>query len=224
MRALVVVLLAATGCMLPGGHLLAPPEPVAIQQPPPPPPGSLWHPEQAANYPLTDLRAHFPGELLTVVISEASTGKKDASTAVKASSSIAANVQDFFGLPATLFKFLPSSFNPASIVQAETDRSSSGDGTTSRDGTLTANITVHVVSVDAAGNLYVKGDKIVSVNREDQHIVLTGIVRPEDIASDNSIASSRLADARIDYYGRGTVGDKQGTPIVQRLMDWVWPF
>ena len=52
----------------------------------------------------------------------------------------------------------------------------------------------------------------------------TGTVRPEDIASDNSVASSRLADARIDFYGRGTLGDKQGTPLVHRLYDWIWPF
>jgi flagellar L-ring protein precursor FlgH len=49
-------------------------------------------------------------------------------------------------------------------------------------------------------------------------------VRPEDIQSDNSILSSRLADARIDYYGRGVVADKQGVPLVHRLMDHIWPF
>src|SRR5439155_1307606 len=74
------------------------------------------------------------------------------------------------------------------------------------------------------GNLYVRGDKIVSVNRENQHIVLSGTVRPEDIASDNSVLSSRLADARIDYYGSGVVGDKQNVPLTHRLFDWVWPF
>jgi flagellar L-ring protein FlgH len=49
-------------------------------------------------------------------------------------------------------------------------------------------------------------------------------VRPEDILPDNTILSSRVADARISYYGYGSVGDKQGTPVGQRLFDWLWPF
>jgi flagellar L-ring protein precursor FlgH len=70
----------------------------------------------------------------------------------------------------------------------------------------------------------VRGDKVIRVNREDQYIVLSGTVRPQDIAADNSVLSTRLADARIDYYGRGVVADKQGVPMVHRLFDWIWPF
>jgi len=103
-------------------------------------------------------------------------------------------------------------------------RQSDGEAETTRRGSLTASITVRVDAVDSTGNLYVRGDKVVSVNREQEHILLTGLVRPEDIASDNSVLSSRLADARIDYYGRGVVGDKQNVPLVHRLFDWLWPF
>lgn len=186
--------------------------------------GSLWHPEMAANYAFLDVRAHFPGDLLTVVISENSKGKKTAKTDGSAESSISASVQDFFGLPASAVKLLPSGFDPEMIVTAETQRSNKQDAETTREGQLTASITVRVVDTDATGNLRVQGDKIVTINSEDQHIVLTGIVRPEDIAPDNSVLSSRLADARISYYGYGSVGDKQGTPLGQRLFDWVWPF
>src|SRR5207245_7040985 len=118
----------------------------------------------------------------------------------------------------------PRGCNPQSVGTAETKRSSKGDGTRTREGALTGNITVRVVALDPNGNLDVRGDKVVSVNRENQHIVLSGTVRPEDIASDNSVASSRLADARIDYYGTGVVGDKQNVPLTHRLFDWVWPF
>lgn len=186
--------------------------------------GSLWHPELASNYAFLDVRAHFPGDLLTVVVSENSKGKKAATSDGSAESSLAASVQDFFGLPASMVKFLPGGFDPEAIVTAETNRSNKQDAATTREGQLTASITVRVVDVDATGNLRVQGDKIVTINSEDQHIVLTGIVRPEDIAADNSVLSSRLADARISYYGYGSVGDKQGTPLAQRLMDWVWPF
>ena len=219
---LALLLLAA--CARVASIPVPPPAAVALQPPPPPPNGSLWHPELAANYPLLDVRAHFPGDLLTVVVAEQSQGKKDATTETTGESSISASVEDFFGIPAAAVKFLPNGFNPQSVVKAETKRSSKGDGTTTREGALTANITVRVVALDPNGNLYVRGDKIVSVNRENQHIVLSGTVRPEDIASDNSVLSSRLADARIDYYGSGVVGDKQNVPLTHRLFDWVWPF
>jgi flagellar L-ring protein precursor FlgH len=220
-----LILVALAGCIHRRPMPPPPPSPdIAYGHPTVPPTGSLWHPELASNYAYQDVRAHFPGDLLTVTISEQSSGKKNATTDTSAESSISANVQDFFGVPASAVKILPSGFNPESIIKATTARASKGTGETTRTGTLVGSITVTVVAVDANGNLRVQGDKVVSVNREDQYMVLTGTVRPEDIATDNSVLSSRLADARIDYYGRGTVGDKQGTPLVHRLYDWIWPF
>ena len=81
-----------------------------------------------------------------------------------------------------------------------------------------------VVGVAPNGNLKVQGDKIVTLNRENQVIILTGMVRQEDISADNSVLSTRLADARVSYKGYGSVSDKQGVPLVHRLFDWVWPF
>ena len=217
----------AAGCQFPLRRPPLPPPPppelVALGETPPGT-GSLWHPELAANYAFIDVRAHFPGDLLTVVIAEQAQGKKDGSTVTNATSSIAASVQDFFGIPASAVHLLPSGFNPESIVQAQTKRDSTGTGETKRTDSLTASITVRVLAVDQGGNLHVQGDKVVRVNREDQYIVLSGTVRPVDIGTDNSVLSSRLADARIDYYGRGSVGDKQGVPLVHRLFDWMWPF
>jgi flagellar L-ring protein precursor FlgH len=213
---------ALAGCQPPLPPPLPPPPPPPPA--PPPPNGSLWRPERADNYLALDVRAHFPGDLLTVIVSERSTGSKDANTEAGARSSISASVEDFFGIPSSKVRFLPKGFNPTSIVKAETARDSVGEAETSRSGTLSASITVRVDAVDAAGNLHVRGDKVVSVNREQEHIVLFGTVRPEDIAPDNSVLSSRIADARIDYYGRGVVGDKQNVPLTHRLFDWIWPF
>jgi flagellar L-ring protein FlgH len=225
MRPLVsAVAIALAGCMRP--LALPPPPPPMVALPPPPPssPGSLWRAERADNYPFVDVRAHFPGDLLTVVVSETAKGNSNGTTDASGASSIAASVQEFFGIPAAMVKFLPGDFNPEQIVQAETKRSSKGDAETTRQGSLAASITVRVVDVEPNGNLRVQGDKEVSVNGEHEHIVLLGIVRPEDIAPDNSVSSTRLADARIQYYGRGTVGDKQNVPLVHRAFDWIWPF
>ena len=222
---LLIVAVALLGCGPRRPKLPPPPPPeIALLNPSTPVPGSLWRPELAANYAFVDVRAHFPGDLLTVVVAEESSGSKDATTDTSSESSISASVEDFFGIPAAAVKFLPKGFNPEQVVKASTARSATGEGETKRNGSLTANITVRVVAVDQNGNLRVQGDKVITVNREEQYIVLTGTVRPEDIAADNSVSSARLADAHIDYYGKGTVGDKQGTPLVHRLFDWLWPF
>jgi flagellar L-ring protein precursor FlgH len=213
----------ATGCYAPPRALPLPPN-VAIAAPQAPTSGSLWHADLASNYLFGDVRARFPGDLLTVVIAENAEGKKDASTQGQRDSSISASVDDFFGLPASAARLLPTGFNPSSIMTAQTKHSWKGDGSTSRTGTLTASITVRVSAVDTNGNLYVQGDKIVAVNGENQHIVLSGTVRPEDITTDNSVPSSRVGDARISLAGVGPLGDKQNTPFVHRALDWMWPF
>lgn len=224
MRVLLAVLLLTSGCYANRPYLQPLPSRLGPPPAPPPPNGSLWRPELARNYAVLDVRAHFPGDLLTVIIDEQSKGRKTATTEGSNESSISASVQDFFGIPAGAVKLLPRGFNPEGIVTAETRRESTADGKTSREGTLSARITVRVVARDGAGNLHVQGDKIVTINSEDQHIVLTGVVRPEDIRPDNTVLSSRLADARISYYGFGAVGDKQLVPFGHRLMDWIWPF
>src|SRR5207247_764139 len=124
----------------------------------PPANGSLWRADLADNYAFRDLRAYFPGDLLTVVITEKSQGKKDASTEAKAESSISASVAGVCGVAGRAVQ------PPRSALP------------------------------------------------------------PQYIAADNTVFSSRLADARIDYFGKGVVADKQGVPMAHRLFDWIWPF
>jgi len=201
-----------------------PPPDLAQADRPPPANGSLWQPERADNYQFTDVRARFPGDLLTVLIQESAAGRKNATTDASAESSTSVKVDDFFGITAAMAGFLPSAFSPDAIINAESTRESTGEAETARNDTLTGNVTVRVVAVDPAGNLLIRGDKIVSVNSEDQHIVLTGVVRPVDVGTDNTVLSTRIADARIDYYGRGVVSNKTGVPLVHTLLDWIWPF
>ena len=220
---LIAVLAATTSCGRQRPEPL-PPVDVADLHRQPPANGSLWHAEMAANYPFVDTRARFPGDVLTVIVDEESEGRKDAHTDASAESSISASVNDFFGIPASSVRVLPAGFNAESIVKATSARESTASADTARTGNLEARITVKVVAVDPNGNLRVSGDKVIQVNREEQHIVLSGMVRPEDIASDNTVLSSRLANARIAYYGEGVVGDKTGVPLVHRLYDLIWPF
>ena len=89
---------------------------------------------------------------------------------------------------------------------------------------LSGQVTCRVMAVEPNGNLVVWGTKELSVNREHQYLVLTGVVRPRDIRADNSVLSHFVAEARIAYNGSGVVADKQGPGIGHRVMDHVWPF
>jgi flagellar L-ring protein precursor FlgH len=99
-----------------------------------------------------------------------------------------------------------------------------GAGDTSRGGTLQARLTARVVRVLDNGNLLIEGRRQLTLNAEDQFIVITGVIRPEDIAADNWVLSSNIADARILYTGSGVLADKQHPGWMTRALDWVWPF
>ena len=225
---LVVVLAGLTsGCMK--MYLRRDPPPASKPAPPSPPSprakvtGSLWRDEVGANYLFTDTRARFAGDLLTIVIAEDSSGLKAADTSTSTDTEVFANLEEFFGLPQQLAAKNPT-INPAQLVKASTKRTWDGEGTTSRKGKLSARMTATVTAVAPNGNLWVQGDKIISVNKEDQHIVVQGWVRPEDIDAQNQVLSTRLASARVDYYGVGVVGAKQREGWGLFLLDLVWPF
>ena len=185
--------------------------------------GSLWRNNVSANYLFTDVRAAMPGDLLTIVVAEDDSGTKAAETDTKNKASVLEGLTQFFGLTQAWASHNPN-VDPDSLIQADSDREWSGSGATKRAGTLTANMTVEVKAVSPTGNLWVQGDKVVSVNNEDQHITLSGWVRPEDIDAKNQVASTRLAQARIDYYGEGPVGRQQRSGWGLTLLDYVWPF
>ena len=74
------------------------------------------------------------------------------------------------------------------------------------------------------GNLVVEGKRQLTVNEEDQFIIISGIVRPDDISSDNVVSSQYIANARIAYTGKGVINDKMRPGWFTRILDWVWPF
>ena len=99
-----------------------------------------------------------------------------------------------------------------------------GSGKIARKGTLSATLPVRVKQELGNGDLYVEGTKVVMVGEEEHHIYLSGIVRTADIADDNTVPSSRIADAEIEYTGRGDVSDQQRRSWGSRLLARVWPW
>lgn len=228
-----VVVLAALATLLGGCMpMYLKRDPIPVVEPPPPPPpsprqqqatGSLWREDVSANYLFTDVKARFVGDLVTILITEDASGSNDADTSTSTETEVFANLEQFFGLPQQLAGKNPT-IDPTQLVRASTARSWDGEGSTKRKGKLSARMTARVTSISPTGNLWIQGDKIVAVNREDQHIVVQGWVRPEDIDAQNQVLSTRIADARLDYYGTGVVGRRQREGWGLFLLDLVWPF
>ncbi|MEQ8203568.1 MAG: flagellar basal body L-ring protein FlgH, partial [Smithellaceae bacterium] len=99
-----------------------------------------------------------------------------------------------------------------------------GAGDTTRSSKLSASISARVLKILDNGNLLIEGRRQLTVNAEDQYLVITGIVRPEDITAINTVASQYIADARILYTGDGVINDKMRPGWLTRVVDWVWPF
>jgi len=200
-----------------GETIVQPPSPIEKRS------GSLWRNNVSANYLFSDVRASNTGDLLTVLVVENDSGAKEATTETSNEASVLEGIGQFFGLPQQLQAKNPD-IDPTQLIQAESEREWEGSGATARSGSLTARVTVEVKAVSPTGNLWVQGSKMVSVNNEDQHMLLSGWVRPEDIDARNEVASTRLAQARIDYYGVGELGRQQRAGWGMIMLDYVWPF
>ena len=99
-----------------------------------------------------------------------------------------------------------------------------GGGKSERRGGLNARISARVENVLANGNLSIKGTKVIRVNDEKQNLIIKGVIRPEDIAADNTIYSTFVADAMIEYEGKGPIGEKTSPGIITRILDWLGLF
>jgi flagellar L-ring protein precursor FlgH len=196
------------------------------QEPPPTPsgaktqaaPGSIWPGATGNNMLFMDRKARYVNDVVTIVISETAEGENNAKLESNRTSTTTAGIAGIY------------QFNPDKTILSKYELGGSstndmeGEGKTKRDGVLKGRITARVTQVLDNGNLMIEGRRLITVNAEDQYMVLTGIIRPEDITSDNLILSQYIADARIAYTGRGVVDDKMRPGWLTRIIDWAWPF
>ena len=113
---------------------------------------------------------------------------------------------------------------PGRILTADSTASSDGKGSVQRQESLTTNIAAVVTQLLPNGNMVVEGKQEIRVNFEMRELIVAGIVRPEDIQSDNTIDSSKIAQARIAYGGHGQITDVQQPRYGQQVMDVLLPF
>ncbi len=188
---------------------------------------SLWKESRAGNDLWRDFRAWQPMDLITITVSESSEGKKAADTEIKQKSTIELAIEKLFGLEnraKAANDGADSGLDPTALINASSQNDFKGEGKTNRKDTLKAKISAMVAEVLPSGILRIEGQKIIAVNSEEQIMVISGLVRPRDINSENDVASSKIANMRIDYFGKGTVDEAQHGGWASRLIRTLWPF
>lgn len=157
---------------------------------------------------IMDKRAYRVGDTLTVLVSENASAITSADTDLDRTSDVSVGV--------------------ATNISSQTHageltfgNNTTGKGKTARSGRLQAQITVSVIQVEPNGDLQVTGSKEIEVNREQQIFRINGRVRRADVGTDNTVASSRLADVKILFSGTGDISDKQRPGLISRVLDWL---
>jgi flagellar L-ring protein precursor FlgH len=170
------------------------------------------------------MKAQRVGDIITINIVENSRANKTANTTTNRSNSVDSAIDALFGYEAPGALPTPGDFNLMKGVRAGFNGQFSGSGSTSRNENITAKISCRIIQVLPNDNLVVRGSQEILVNNEKQYITVQGVIRPADVATDNSVLSTYLADARIEYTGEGDVSDKQRAGWLSRALDKIWPF
>jgi flagellar L-ring protein precursor FlgH len=183
--------------------------------------GSLWRDTTRGLF--ADFRAAHVGDLVTVVIDENPTATGDATVHTDRQQSYEMGIDGLFGLTAAIARAYPD-LNPQQLVGLVSHNTFSGGGTTARSSRITASIAARVRRVLPNGDLFVEGTKVLMVNEEELHIYVSGVVRPADILQDDTVSSSRLADAEIEFAGRGGVTDSTHPGWLAQILQQIAPF
>ncbi len=185
--------------------------------------GSIWSGESTDNLICSDKKARYVNDIVTIIISETAAGGNKASTNTSRDTNTSAAITALLGIDNKILAHNANMGGEISIGGTSAN-SLKGAGDTSRSSKLSASISARVLKVYDNGNLLIEGKRQLTVNAEDQYIIITGIVRPEDITAINTVASQYIADARILYTGDGVINDKMRPGWLTRVVDWVWPF
>jgi flagellar L-ring protein FlgH len=185
-------------------------------------PNSLWR--AGAKSFFNDQRASKIGDILTVNIEIADSAQLNNTTARSRTGSTETGVQALLGLEANIQKALPGSPSLDPGVGFSSNSASNGTGSVNRQEKV--NLTVAAVITDRLpnGNLVIGGSQEVRINNELRELLVSGVIRPEDVAADNTIAHSKIAEARISYGGRGDISQVQRDKYGKLIYDQITPF
>ncbi len=183
---------------------------------------SLWR--QGSRTFLRDQRAASVGDLVTVLVSIQDEADMANSTNRNRENKESMGIPNLLGLESSFGRLFPAGFDPSKAVSASSSSDVNGEGTLKRSEQINLRVAATVSQVLPNGNLVVVGRQQVRVNQELRDLQVGGIIRPQDIGSDNTVKHDRLAEARIAYGGRGTISDVQRPRYGQELLDIILPF
>ena len=206
------------------GVVMEPPKSLPMPPSPPPQEGSLWTPKSPRGL-LADLRACNVGDIVTVVIQESNSAGDEAATQADRTSGVKVGITSLLGLSLPKMNaFQDNTVTAENAIEGAVGNVSKGTANTARKSTFTSFLTTQVIHILPNKNLVIKGKRQMKINNETEVVTLSGIVRPQDLASDNSVLSTRVADAKMEITGYGVVSDKQRQGWLTRILDHIWPW
>jgi flagellar L-ring protein precursor FlgH len=185
-------------------------------------PASLWRTGSRAFF--KDQRAAQVGDIVTVLVNTADTADVENATNATRSSAETMGMPNMLGLEGLLPRILGKAISPASLVSASSGNNNTGTGVIKRNETVVLRLAGVITQVLPNGNLVVAARQELRVNSELRELKVSGVIRPQDIASDNTVPHDRMAEARISYGGRGQLTDVQTPRYGQQALDILLPF
>ena len=178
--------------------------------------GAIYHGGEMFRPLFEDRRARRIGDTLTVSIAEKTSASKKTKTSAERSAE--------GGLSIATVQGVPGKSAQGAELEASGDVSFEGGGESAANNDFSGRITVTVIEVLANGNLVVSGEKQIAINNGVEYVRLSGVVHPDTIGADNSVSSTQIADARIEYKGNGFIDEAQRMGWLQRLLLNLSPF
>lgn len=167
----------------------------------------------AANYSIfSDHKARDVGDILTIFIVEFSEADNQNSTSMSKSDNISISADNGTGV---------LSFFPSMGLGTSSTNNFTGNGVTSRRGSLKGKMTATIIEILPNGNYQVEGKRIIELNQDKQEMTLSGIIRPRDVRADNTVFSYHIANANIKYRGRGTINRATQVGLIRRILNWI---
>lgn len=186
-------------------------------------PGSLFQ----SGFEMTlfhDRKAHRIGDIITITLNERTVSSKSSNVSIDKDSDISVE-ENAAGTAGTVLGTRPSFKNLSLLTDLASGREFSGEAAAGQSNNLQGNITVTIADILPNGNLVVRGEKWMTLNNGDEYIRISGIVRLDDISPDNTVLSTKLANAQISYSGTGSMAESQTMGWISRFFNSpYWPF
>jgi flagellar L-ring protein precursor FlgH len=185
-------------------------------------PNALWRAGSRTFF--KDQRANRIGDILTVLVDVKDNAEMKTGVSTDRTSTNAASITGLFGYENKLRDILPKTLNPNNVLGFSNQPKTESNGEMKRGETVKFSVAVTVIQILPNGNLVISGRQEMRVDFEVRDLAITGVVRPEDISSQNTVDLKKIAEARISYGGRGQLSDLKDTPYGQKFINQIMPF